>query len=234
MAVLEKEKKYEEELEGRAAGTMSETTKKTLDNFISAALKKKDVCNFSVNKNFYLNKIGIQSEINKQNIPQIYINTIPHSSYETDFVENHTYENTDFVESSSYGLPDNSSHDIDLTLSNINLVHPIPIKGPSNSTPDSTLIIPPVVPSSPIFTSTLEIHPNSPTQLAPFPMSPTSSAEVKLFSYACPFDNCGKVFQKKHNLKSHTIIHTQPKSFQCDLCGVKFLRKFDRKRHLQN
>ncbi|KAJ3384119.1 hypothetical protein HDU92_003756 [Lobulomyces angularis] len=49
--------------------------------------------------------------------------------------------------------------------------------------------------------------------------------------FRCTFEKCNKVFKRKSNLKSHQILHTQKKNFKCNFCYLKFLRKFDLKRH---
>ncbi|KAJ3201520.1 hypothetical protein HK099_002215, partial [Clydaea vesicula] len=52
--------------------------------------------------------------------------------------------------------------------------------------------------------------------------------------FLCPFETCAKTFYRKHNLKSHLAIHTQEKKYLCNDCGLRFLRKYDRKRHAIN
>lgn len=51
--------------------------------------------------------------------------------------------------------------------------------------------------------------------------------EEKKFS--CP--HCDHKFTRKHNLKSHLLIHTKEKPFSCSICSSKFRRLHDLKRH---
>ncbi|KAH3671353.1 hypothetical protein WICMUC_004650 [Wickerhamomyces mucosus] len=47
--------------------------------------------------------------------------------------------------------------------------------------------------------------------------------------FACP--HCPNTFTRKHNLKSHLLIHSQSKPFHCSICSSKFRRLHDLKRH---
>ena len=37
-------------------------------------------------------------------------------------------------------------------------------------------------------------------------------------------DHCGKTFNRKANLRLHSVVHTGEKHFQCDLCGDSFIQ----------
>ncbi|QPG77295.1 hypothetical protein FOA43_004703 [Brettanomyces nanus] len=47
--------------------------------------------------------------------------------------------------------------------------------------------------------------------------------------YVCPI--CHHSFTRKHNLKSHRLIHTDQKPYACSLCSKRFRRLHDMKRH---
>ncbi|KAJ3384125.1 hypothetical protein HDU92_003762 [Lobulomyces angularis] len=73
---------------------------------------------------------------------------------------------------------------------------------------------------------------SSSTEENPLPSPiPSSQKKSKSCFFPCTFEGCQKVFARKHNLKSHYIIHTEKKKFECDKCQQRFLRKYDRKRH---
>lgn len=46
-----------------------------------------------------------------------------------------------------------------------------------------------------------------------------------------PCTECGKVFQKPYNLKSHMKTHSNEKPFKCGKCDKTFARSHDKKRH---
>lgn len=48
---------------------------------------------------------------------------------------------------------------------------------------------------------------------------------------AFPCNECGKVFQKPYNLKSHMKTHSSEKPFKCSTCSKTFARSHDKKRH---
>lgn len=57
----------------------------------------------------------------------------------------------------------------------------------------------------------------------------SSSGAAK--KYTC--NVCGHSFTRRHNLKSHQLIHTDARPFQCTECRRRFRRSHDLKRHQQ-
>ncbi|RLV82586.1 Transcriptional regulator CRZ2 [Meyerozyma sp. JA9] len=55
---------------------------------------------------------------------------------------------------------------------------------------------------------------------------PSAPSEVM---YPC--GQCGKVFQKSYNLKSHMRTHSREKPYACSVCGKTFARSHDMRRH---
>ncbi|XYA02607.1 DNA-binding transcription factor [Meyerozyma guilliermondii] len=55
---------------------------------------------------------------------------------------------------------------------------------------------------------------------------PSAPSEVM---YPCA--QCGKVFQKSYNLKSHMRTHSREKPYACSVCGKTFARSHDMRRH---
>ena len=47
--------------------------------------------------------------------------------------------------------------------------------------------------------------------------------------FACA--QCGKVFSRANNLKSHMLAHTADKPFRCRICETSFVRAYDLRRH---
>ncbi|KAJ3138160.1 hypothetical protein HK101_003771 [Irineochytrium annulatum] len=60
------------------------------------------------------------------------------------------------------------------------------------------------------------------------PGTPTGGAP-KIFK--CPYENCGRVFPRAYNLKSHIFCHTGERPHICTLCRAAFARKHDLQRH---
>ncbi|KAG0078690.1 hypothetical protein BGZ93_003361 [Podila epicladia] len=70
-----------------------------------------------------------------------------------------------------------------------------------------------------------------PTKAAP------SSSDIKpMKKHTCKIDNCGKVFTRASNLRTHETTHSKVKPFPCvhPGCESKFARVHDMKRHLRN
>ncbi|KAG9250550.1 uncharacterized protein F5Z01DRAFT_665870 [Emericellopsis atlantica] len=49
--------------------------------------------------------------------------------------------------------------------------------------------------------------------------------------WTCTFQNCGKEFSRKENVKSHVQTHLNDRQFQCEECKKCFVRAHDLKRH---
>ncbi|KAJ3027721.1 UNVERIFIED_CONTAM: hypothetical protein HDU68_003253 [Siphonaria sp. JEL0065] len=50
-------------------------------------------------------------------------------------------------------------------------------------------------------------------------------------TFLCPYDDCGKVFPRQYNLKSHMFCHSGARPHACQLCVSTFARKHDLQRH---
>ncbi|KAJ1506848.1 hypothetical protein HMI54_004748 [Coelomomyces lativittatus] len=51
--------------------------------------------------------------------------------------------------------------------------------------------------------------------------------------YTCPYPYCRKTFSRSHNLKSHMVMHSNAKPFQCPYCPLAFRRNHDLRRHVR-
>ena len=60
-------------------------------------------------------------------------------------------------------------------------------------------------------------------------LSPTSGKPKKIFT--CPVDECGIQFPRIQELKAHMTAHDSGKDFLCTICGSKYRRAPDLKRH---
>ena len=49
--------------------------------------------------------------------------------------------------------------------------------------------------------------------------------------WVCVFDDCGKKFGRKENIKSHVQTHLNDRQYQCPTCNKCFVRQHDLKRH---
>ncbi|KAH7154911.1 hypothetical protein B0J13DRAFT_212688 [Dactylonectria estremocensis] len=49
--------------------------------------------------------------------------------------------------------------------------------------------------------------------------------------WVCQFDDCGKKFGRKENIKSHVQTHLNDRQYQCPTCQKCFVRQHDLKRH---
>ncbi|KAJ1955553.1 hypothetical protein IWQ62_005503, partial [Dispira parvispora] len=59
----------------------------------------------------------------------------------------------------------------------------------------------------------------------------TDATSEKASGYPCT--QCGLMFPRQHNLKSHAMTHSQERPFTCSICGHNFRRQHDLKRHMK-
>ncbi|TPX56287.1 hypothetical protein SpCBS45565_g08437 [Spizellomyces sp. 'palustris'] len=52
--------------------------------------------------------------------------------------------------------------------------------------------------------------------------------------FRCAYPGCAKVCNRLYNLKSHVLVHTNNRPFQCDHCAMSFARRHDLQRHLRS
>ncbi|PFH63016.1 hypothetical protein XA68_10428 [Ophiocordyceps unilateralis] len=57
------------------------------------------------------------------------------------------------------------------------------------------------------------------------------SPETTDGKWTCLFDDCGKKFGRKENIKSHVQTHLNDRQYQCPTCKKCFVRQHDLKRH---
>ncbi|KAI5962474.1 SWI5 [Candida pseudojiufengensis] len=51
--------------------------------------------------------------------------------------------------------------------------------------------------------------------------------------YKCTYKNCGKLFTRRYNVRSHIQTHLSDRPFSCKFCIKKFVRQHDLNRHLK-
>lgn len=49
--------------------------------------------------------------------------------------------------------------------------------------------------------------------------------------FECLYDNCGKFFKRRYNLRSHIQTHLSDRPYLCDVCDATFVRPHDLRRH---
>ncbi|KAI5958852.1 SWI5 [Candida theae] len=52
-------------------------------------------------------------------------------------------------------------------------------------------------------------------------------------NFICTYKNCGKVFTRRYNVRSHVQTHLSDRPFGCEFCGKRFVRQHDLNRHLK-
>lgn len=58
------------------------------------------------------------------------------------------------------------------------------------------------------------------------------NSEFKVMLYCCMYEDCGKEYLSKQNLKRHiNISHLLKKQSKCPLCGKTFLNSINLKEH---
>ncbi|KAI3405936.2 SWI5 [Candida oxycetoniae] len=51
--------------------------------------------------------------------------------------------------------------------------------------------------------------------------------------YKCTYKNCGKLFTRRYNVRSHIQTHLSDRPFGCQFCPKRFVRQHDLNRHLK-
>ncbi|KAJ1558540.1 hypothetical protein HK096_010615 [Nowakowskiella sp. JEL0078] len=85
------------------------------------------------------------------------------------------------------------------------------------------------------FTSNVFSHDTKTTKELIQSSDTNENKENQEVELPCPFMNCKKTFQRKHNLKSHLRIHDENKPYTCTMenCSQSFRRNHDLKRHFR-
>lgn len=58
-----------------------------------------------------------------------------------------------------------------------------------------------------------------------------SPQDVKTGKWTCMYQDCGKVFGRRENIRSHVQTHLGDRQYKCHGCGKCFVRQHDLKRH---
>lgn len=51
--------------------------------------------------------------------------------------------------------------------------------------------------------------------------------------FECTFENCGKLFRRRYNVRSHIQTHLSDRPYACDICTATFVRPHDLRRHMK-
>ncbi|KAF9303433.1 hypothetical protein BGZ74_003758 [Mortierella antarctica] len=95
----------------------------------------------------------------------------------------------------------------------------------------------PSSPSEPKMSPSLKsCSPRSTPYQKPTDAAPSSPDIKPIKKHICEINNCGKVFTRASNLRTHETTHSKVKPFPCvhPGCESKFARVHDMKRHLRN
>ncbi|KAJ3407809.1 hypothetical protein HDV05_005252 [Chytridiales sp. JEL 0842] len=110
-----------------------------------------------------------------------------------------------------------------------------PLKSPSSSVPSSPALSVSSLTSCPSASSFSA--PNSPTNTT-FPPSETNTTTTTTTTtiqgekwFKCPYTGCPRVFNRRGNLRSHAISHSEVKAYTCAHCPAAFSRSHDLQRH---
>ncbi|KAJ3120919.1 hypothetical protein HK100_012596 [Physocladia obscura] len=74
---------------------------------------------------------------------------------------------------------------------------------------------------------------NSTSSTGSVPGPAKASVGLHEKTYPCLFPNCGKVFPRAYNLKSHSFCHSGDRPHVCNVCSAAFSRKHDLQRHVR-
>lgn len=107
-----------------------------------------------------------------------------------------------------------------------------PIFPPSNATlpmhglPTAAMAHPSLLPELEIDAS-LEYTGISPEEVQRY----ISEQDQTTGKWTCLYPECGKVFGRRENIRSHVQTHLGDRQYKCNGCGKKFVRQHDLKRH---